>query len=99
MDDSFNRSMNRSPQKIKPNAACYSLAQHQLRMMKQDGTVSAVACYPRELVENECQVKEQIPLLFGDMGTVGAGGTMGKQISGLSMSSDQIEAAPANSNR
>ena len=40
MDDSFNRSMNRSPQKIKPNAACYSLAQHQLRMMKQDGTVS-----------------------------------------------------------
>ena len=40
MDDSFNRSINRSPQKIKPNAACYSLAQHQLRMMKQDGTVS-----------------------------------------------------------
>ena len=52
-----------------------------------------MACYPRELVENECQVKEQIPLLFGDMAT------MGKQISGVSMSSDQIEAAPANSNR
>ena len=55
-----------------------------------------MACYPRELVENECQVKEQIPLLFGDMATMN---TMGKQISGVSMSSDQIEAAPANSNR
>ena len=48
------------------------------------------------MVENECQVKEQIPLLFGDMATMN---TMGKQISGVSMSSDQIEAAPANSNR
>ena len=58
-----------------------------------------MACYPRELVENECQVKEQIPLLFGDMGTMNTMNNMGKQISGVSMSSDQIEAAPANSNR
>lgn len=36
LDDSFSR----SPTKIKPNAATYSLAQHQLRLMKQGGQVS-----------------------------------------------------------
>ena len=38
LDESFSR----SPTKIKPNAATYSLAQHQLRLMKQGGQVSGM---------------------------------------------------------
>jgi len=39
----MDESLNRSPQKIKPNAASFALAQHQLRLMKQEGQCTGIS--------------------------------------------------------